>query len=72
IQALPPEERADFVAQRRAEYAADIDLLRLASELIVDAVIEPEDLRGEVIRRLDVYAGRVREWPAKHRPVTPV
>ncbi|HEX6988088.1 MAG TPA: acyl-CoA carboxylase subunit beta, partial [Bacillota bacterium] len=47
IQALPPEERADFVAQRRAEYAADIDLLRLASELIVDAVIEPEDLRGE-------------------------
>src|SRR5690606_23039907 len=72
IQALPPEERGAFIAERRAEYAADIDLLRLASELIVDAVIEPEDLRDELIRRLDVYAGRVREWPAKNRPVTPV
>src|SRR5690606_21411693 len=72
IQALPPEERGAFIAARRAEYAADIDLLRLASELIVDAVIEPADLRDELIRRLDVYAGRVREWPAKHRPDTPV
>ncbi len=34
-----PDERAAFVAERRAEYEADVDLLRLASELVVDAVV---------------------------------
>ena len=34
-----PDEQAAFVAERRSEYEADVDLLRLASELVVDAVI---------------------------------
>ena len=36
------DERAAFVEAKRTEYAADIDILHLASELVVDAVIEPE------------------------------
>ncbi|MEZ5372121.1 MAG: carboxyl transferase domain-containing protein [Microthrixaceae bacterium] len=32
-----PDEQAAFVAERREEYEADVDLLRLASELAVDA-----------------------------------
>jgi len=64
-------ERAAKTEQLRREYAQDIDILHLASELVIDAVVEPEDLRAELIRRFAVYAGKRREWPAKRNPVTP-
>jgi acetyl-CoA carboxylase carboxyltransferase component len=46
-----PAERAAFVADRRAEYEADVDLLRLASELVVDAIVPFEALRDEIVHR---------------------
>ena len=58
-------------AELRAEYAEDIDILHLASELIIDAVIQPEELRGELIKRFTLAAGKHREWPEKNNPVTP-
>ncbi|HEV2061693.1 MAG TPA: acyl-CoA carboxylase subunit beta [Solirubrobacteraceae bacterium] len=67
-----PEERARRTEELRAEYAADIDILHLASELVVDAVIQPEDLRGELIRRFAAASHKSREWPAKRNPVHPV
>ena len=52
IQAIAdPEERAAFVAERRAEYEEDVDLYRLASELIIDAVVPFGELRREIIIR---------------------
>ena len=51
-----------------AEYAEDIDILHLASELVIDAVIEPELLRDELIRRFAHAARKQREWPAKRNP----
>jgi methylmalonyl-CoA decarboxylase subunit alpha len=66
------EERAAKTEELRAEYAADIDILHLASELVVDAIVQPEELRGELVRRFALTAGKRREWPAKHNPVTPV
>ncbi len=66
------EERAAKVEELRAEYAADIDILRLASEMVIDAVIAPDQLRAELIRRFAHAAGKQREWPAKRNPVTPV
>jgi methylmalonyl-CoA decarboxylase subunit alpha len=73
LQAIDDEaERAAKTEQLRAEYAADIDILHLASELVIDAVIEPEELRGELIRRFAHAAGKQRVWPAKRNPVTPV
>ncbi len=65
-------ERARRTEELRAEYARDIDILHLASELVIDAVIEPEQLRGELIRRFAHAASKQRTWPAKHNPVTPV
>ena len=67
-----PDARAAETERLRAEYAADIDILHLASELVVDAVIEPEALRDEVIRRFALAAGKARDWPAKTNPVHPV
>jgi methylmalonyl-CoA decarboxylase subunit alpha len=73
VQAIEdPEERAAHVEKLRAEYAEEIDILHLASEMIVDAVIQPEDLRSEVARRFRVCAAKPRDWPAKHNAVTPV
>jgi acetyl-CoA carboxylase carboxyltransferase component len=66
------EERASFVEKLRREYAEEIDILHLASELVVDAVVQPEDLRSEIARRLSLAEGKSRDWPAKRNPVTPV
>ena len=46
-----PSERAAFVALKREEHEADVGLLRLASELVFDAVVDFPNLRNEVIRR---------------------
>src|SRR6478735_6207330 len=67
-----PDERAARQEELRDEYAKDIDILHLASELVVDAVIQPEDLRTELIRRYALAASKHREWPDKRNPVTPV
>jgi acetyl-CoA carboxylase carboxyltransferase component len=73
VQAIEDEaEREQHVEKLRREYKEEIDILHLASEMVVDAVVQPEDLRAEVVRRFALYAGRVREWPAKHNAVTPV
>ena len=73
LQAIEDEaERAAKTEELRREYAEDIDILHLASELVVDAVVEPAALRGEIVRRLAHAATKVREWPAKRNAVTPV
>lgn len=65
-------ERADFVARRRADYEDDVDLLRLASDLVVDAVVQPEDLRGELVARLALAAGKRRHFSERRHGVPPV
>jgi len=73
IQAIEDEsERAKRVEELRREYAEEIDILHLASELVVDAVIQPEDLREEIARRLALSMSKRRQWPRKRNPVTPV
>jgi acetyl-CoA carboxylase carboxyltransferase component len=67
-----PAERERRTEELRAEYKEEIDILHLASELVIDAVVQPQDLRDELVKRFTAYAGRVREWPARHNPVTPV
>jgi acetyl-CoA carboxylase carboxyltransferase component len=73
IQAIDdPDERAAFVAERRAEYEADVDLVHLAAELVVDAIVEPDDLREELVRRLALSRTRRRADPDKRHGVPPV
>jgi methylmalonyl-CoA decarboxylase subunit alpha len=73
IQAIEDaEERARFVQDKRTEYAADIDILHLASELVVDAVIEPDALRTELERRFALYDGKQRDFTERRNAVTPV
>jgi acetyl-CoA carboxylase carboxyltransferase component len=73
LQAIDDEdERATKTEKLRSEYAQDIDILHLASELVIDAVVEPDELRGELVRRFAHAAGKRRDWPAKRNAVTPV
>ena len=72
IQALPQEDRPAYVERLRTEYADDVDLLKLASELVVDGIVPTEDLRDELVRRFDFYrSGYLPPADRKH-PVTPV
>jgi acetyl-CoA carboxylase carboxyltransferase component len=72
IQAIEDEaEREAFVERKRAEYAEDIDILHLASELVVDAVIEPDDLRAELIKRFALTEGKDRRFSERRNPITP-
>ncbi len=67
-----PEEREAFVAERRAEYEADVDLERLASELVIDAVVPPAELRSELVHRLDLASDKRREVFDRRHGVPPV
>jgi acetyl-CoA carboxylase carboxyltransferase component len=73
LQAIGDEdERARRTEELRVAYAADIDVLHLASELVVDAVVEPSELRSELLRRFAHAERKRRVRPGKRNPVTPV
>lgn len=55
IAELPEGERAAYIEEKRAEFAADVDIVKLASELVIDAVVPGDTLRGELIRRFAFY-----------------
>lgn len=65
-------ERADYVARLRAEYEEDIDIVRLGSELVVDALVQPDELREELIARLAAARGKDRSFSRRRHPVMPV
>jgi len=66
------DERAAYTAARRQEYEVDIDIVRLASELVVDAIIQPGELRTELIRRFGAYRSKDRSFSRRRHGVTPV
>jgi acetyl-CoA carboxylase carboxyltransferase component len=65
-------QRAAFIEARTAEQRADINLLRLASELVVDAVVEPAGLRAELIARLADAEHWTRGPQRRHHHISPV
>ena len=73
IQAIEDaDERASYIAERRAEYEADVDLVHLAAELVVDAVVDPADLRSELVSRLNLARTRRRDDFQRRHGVPPV
>jgi acetyl-CoA carboxylase carboxyltransferase component len=66
------EAKAAFVAEKRQEYEQDVDLERLASDLVVDGVVEADELRGELLHRLRYAARRDRHFTERRRGVPPV
>ncbi|WP_028920988.1 acyl-CoA carboxylase subunit beta [Pseudonocardia acaciae] len=72
IQAIAdPDERRRFVAEKQAEYAAGIDVFKIANENAIEAVVPADQLRGELARRLRVYRRRHTDPIARRQAVTP-
>jgi acetyl-CoA carboxylase carboxyltransferase component len=67
-----PAEREQETDRLRAAYDTDIDVLRLAGELVVDDIVQPEDLREELIRRYAAARGKDRSFSRRRHGVTPV
>jgi acetyl-CoA carboxylase carboxyltransferase component len=72
IQALPEVERPAYVEKLRAEYRQDVDLMKLAAGLVVDAIVPGATLRAELIRRLAYMETKADERPKKKHCVYPV
>lgn len=67
IQELEGDARAKFVAEKKAEYEKDIDLKRLASELVIDGVVQSQKLREELAKRFEIYQTKdLSYYPRKH------
>jgi acetyl-CoA carboxylase carboxyltransferase component len=67
-----PAEREAFVAEQVRIYEIDVDLLRLASEMVIDAIVEPEQLRADLIRRFELAEGKDRHFSSRRHGVPPV
>jgi acetyl-CoA carboxylase carboxyltransferase component len=72
IQEVPAgPERDAYVAKLRDEYRADIDIMKLASELVIDDVIPGDRLRGEIATRFARYARKQEPRPKRKHIVPP-
>jgi acetyl-CoA carboxylase carboxyltransferase component len=60
-----PDERAEREAELREEYREDIDVHRMASEVVIDDIVPPSELREELVNRFAFYEGLEKELPDK-------
>ena len=67
-----PVAREEETRRLREAYDRDIDVLRLASELVADDVVEPGELRAELVKRFGAAAGKQRRFSRRRHGVTPV
>jgi acetyl-CoA carboxylase carboxyltransferase component len=67
-----PAAREEETRRLREQYDTDIDVLRLAAELVADDVVEPGELRAELIKRFAAAAGKDRSFSRRRHGVTPV
>jgi acetyl-CoA carboxylase carboxyltransferase component len=69
---LPEDQREARRKELEDEYREDVDLYKLASNLIVDDVVEPEAVRETLIKRFHAYASRVSPRIDRKHGVFPV
>ncbi len=55
MEGMSADEKKQFISEKIAEYERDIDLGRLASELIIDHLVEFESVRDEIVKRFRYY-----------------
>jgi acetyl-CoA carboxylase carboxyltransferase component len=60
-----PEERDRREQELREEYREDIDITRMASEVVIDEIVPPSDLRTELEARFEFYETVEKDRPNK-------
>ncbi len=59
------EERKEMEQRLREEYREDIDVRRMASEVVIDEIIPPSTLREELTNRFSFYEDVEKDRPSK-------
>jgi acetyl-CoA carboxylase carboxyltransferase component len=59
------EERAAREQELRAEFREDIDVHRMASEVVIDEIVPPSDLRAQLEARFAFYEDLDKSVPEK-------
>jgi acetyl-CoA carboxylase carboxyltransferase component len=73
IHALPEgEERESFIRTQRREYEDDIDLYKLADDLVIDAIVPPSDLRRQLANRLSLLVDKQELRLPKKNAISPM
>lgn len=72
IAELPESDRPAFIKEKQDEYKDNIDIYRMASEMVVDAVIDPEHLREELSSRFSFYETKNVTFTERKHGVYPV
>lgn len=72
IAELPQEDRTEFILEKQQEYEADIDIYRLASEMVIDGIVPPERLRYELITRFEAYQTKHLSFSNRKHGIYPV
>jgi len=72
IAELPENERQAFIKEKQNEYRKNIDIYQLASEMVVDAIIEPNQLREELIKRFSIYESKNVIFTERKHGIYPV
>jgi acetyl-CoA carboxylase carboxyltransferase component len=67
-----PKEKIAFVQEKHQEYKEHIDIYKLASELIVDEIVAPSELRKVLIERFSYYETKEMNFSVRKHPVYPV
>ncbi len=67
-----PKEKLAFVKEKHEEYEREIDIYKLASELIIDEIVAPNHLRDVLKERFAMYETKDIAQPPRKHPVYPV
>jgi acetyl-CoA carboxylase carboxyltransferase component len=67
-----PKERLKYVQQKHQEYKEEIDIYKLASELIIDEIVAPHELRKVLSQRFAYYETKDLPMPYRKHGVFPV
>ncbi|WP_181348515.1 acyl-CoA carboxylase subunit beta [Thalassobacillus sp. CUG 92003] len=72
IAELSEEERPAFIKEKHEEYKENIDIYRLASEMVIDDIVQPDRLRNELSNRFEVYRSKNVQFTERKHGVYPV
>jgi acetyl-CoA carboxylase carboxyltransferase component len=72
IMATPEAERKALIEQLRREYTEEIDVFSVANEGSIEAIVQPEELRDELIRRFELYSRKTARRVKRRNGVMPV
>lgn len=58
---MSPDQKKQFMAEKVLEYEKNINIYRMASELVVDTLIDFSQLRKELVDRFELYAPKKQD-----------